>query len=126
MRLLPGLAPQTLLDLGEPGLENLQAAGQLGAGPLATLGEPRPGDLPTPGDLLPRLLTSAAQLVAGLAPAPRELVDELAGALARAGGRARRGSHRALDGVPQGVADTAITLLFTLLGQGLGSLEPLR
>jgi uridine phosphorylase len=91
------LGPEAILELSQPPFQQLQAATDLTGRLLSTAGE-----------LGPRLLATAGKLVACVAAPADDIVDQLAGALARARGGTCGGSHRSLDGGADGVGDPAI------------------
>ena len=101
------VAAQPILDRGQTLLQRLDLSRELGLRLLTAAGELVAGIVPTLRDLRTSLLAAA-----------RQLVQELAGALARLCRRRRSGRQRALDRGAQGLGDAALVLALRRLGHG--------
>lgn len=142
-------APQQVLDRGEAGLERLESPHQLLAGVTATPGDLASGLLAAPGDLAGDLLTLASHLARHLltttrdaprrllalagelarllaaalelgATAAHELVDQVAGAIARMGRRSGGRRERVADRAAKRLGPAGLGVVRLLTGLAIG------
>ncbi len=106
--------PKCVLQIGESPLQSFESLGQLVAGPLPPTRQPGARFGAATSQLLARVLAASGELAAGLLPTPRDLVEQLGGALGAKRGRSRAGplaGHRqgALDRRAQRLRDATVT-----------------